>query len=163
MSDKRLLQLPAMKFAVLLLLLALALLLPLVAHAAVASSKLTAVTGQGSGKMIIAPTARGHGHFTAQMTLNVHHTSPNTTFWVSRAPDFNPDGVCTGTRYVPFTVSPTNPEAVSLTTSPGGAGAAHWSYEATQFPSGMRFDVVVRAVGEDGTIVQSECMTITVK
>ncbi len=142
------------RLIVLLALIGSVLALPLIAQAAVARSKLTAVSGEGSGMVIIAPTARGHGHFTAEMTVNVHGTSPNTTFELSRAPDFNGDGSCTGTVYRPF--------GESLTTSPGGAGATHWHYEAP-FPSGTQFDVIVRAEGDDGTVLQSECITITVK
>ncbi len=154
MNSGQFLQVPVVRLVVLLTLMVSALMLPLSAEAAVARSKLTAVSGHGSGMAIIVPTARGHGTFTAQMTVNIHGTSPNTTFELSRAPDFNGDGICTGTSYWPF--------GESLTTSPGGAGATHWDYDAW-FPSGMQFDVIVRAVGEDGTILQSECMTITVK
>jgi hypothetical protein len=51
-----------------------------------------------------------------------------------------------------------------LTTSPGGAGAAHFEvHRGAPFVSGVRFDAVFRAVGSDGTELRSGCLTVTVK
>jgi hypothetical protein len=119
-------------------------------------STLTAVTGQGTGHVLVAPTAEDQGTFAVQVTANIHGATPNTTFAVARAADLNPDGVCTeATGWLPLG---------DLTTSPGGAGAAHFEvHRGAPFLSGVRFDVVFRAVGSDGTELRSECLTVTVK
>jgi hypothetical protein len=124
--------------------------------AAGTQSDLTAIAGQGTGRVIVSSTAQDQGTFAAQITLNIHDAQPNTTFFVQRAPDLVPDGVCTG-NYIPFA-------GVSLTTSAGGAGATHFDFHrGAPFVSGRQFDVVFRAIGSDGSILQSECMTVTVK
>jgi hypothetical protein len=119
-------------------------------------STLTAVTGQGTGHVLVAPTAEDQGTFAVQVTVNIHGATPNTTFTVARAVDLNPDGVCTmATGWLPLG---------DLTTSPGGAGAAHFEvHRGAPFLSGVRFDAVFRAVGSDGTELRSECLTVTVK
>ena len=115
-----------------------------------AQSALVALSGQGAGEAIVAPTASlGHGVFDARVTINIHQTSPNTTFSIIRAADPVPDGVCTGTFG----------QVAQLTTSPGGAGAV--AFERTGALS--NFDLRIEAVASDGTVLQSECMTITVK
>jgi hypothetical protein len=119
-------------------------------------STLTAVTGQGTGHVLVAPTAEDQGTFAVQITVNIHGAAPNTTFAVARAVDLNPDGVCTmATGWLPLG---------DLTTSPGGAGAAHFEvHRGAPFLSGVRFDAVFRAVGSDGTELRSDCLTVTVK
>jgi hypothetical protein len=119
-------------------------------------STLTAVTGQGTGHVLVAPTAEDQGTFAVQITVNIHGAAPNTTFAVARAVDLNPDGVCTmATGWLPLG---------DLTTSPGGAGAAHFEvHRGAPFLSGVRFDAVFRAVGTDGTELRSDCLTVTVK
>jgi hypothetical protein len=120
---------------------------------------LTAISGQGSGEVSVSPTAKNEGTnlFDGQVTINIHGTAPGTVFTVSRNPDFNADGICTGSSFVPF--------APALTTSAGGAGAVH--YEVLRglpnFPEGVTFDVSFRAVGTDGTVLTSECFTVTGK
>ena len=77
-------------------------------------STLTAVTGKGTGHVLVAPTAEDQGTFAVQVTANINGAAPNTTFAVARAVDLNPDGVCTmATGWLPLG---------DLTTSPGGAG-----------------------------------------
>jgi hypothetical protein len=116
-----------------------------------AQSDLTAVSGQGAGKIIVSPTAAdGHGAFDARVTVNIRQTTPNTDFTVTRTADPIPDGICTGTIF--GTVA-------TLQTSAGGAGAV--AFERTG-PL-LQFDLLVRVVGGDGTILQSDCMTITAK
>jgi hypothetical protein len=67
---------------------------------------------------LVAPTAEDQGTFAVQVTVNIHGATPTTTFAVARAVDLNPDGVCTeATGWLPLG---------DLTTSPGGAGAAHF-------------------------------------
>jgi hypothetical protein len=119
-------------------------------------STLTAVTGQGTGHVLVAPTAEDQGTFAVQITVNIYGAAPNTTFTVARAVDLTPDGVCTmASGWLPLG---------DLTTSPGGAGAAHFElHRGAPFLSGVRFDAVFRAVGSDGTELRSECLTVTVK
>ena len=119
-------------------------------------STLTTITGQGTGHVLVAPTAEDQGTFAAQITVNIHGATPNTIFTVARAVDLNPDGVCTmASGWLPLG---------DLTTSPGGAGAAHFEvHRGAPFLSGVRFDAVFRAVGSDGTELRSDCLTVTVK
>jgi hypothetical protein len=123
---------------------------------------LTTISGQGSGTIAFSPTAKNEGanQFDVQITINIHGATPNTVFTASRNVDFNADGICTSPNFAPF--SPT------FTTSAGGAGAAH--YEVLRGPptfplfvEGAEFDVSFRVVGTDGTVLTSECFTVTVK
>src|SRR5215469_15676676 len=83
-------------------------------------SDLTAISGQGTGHVNVSPTAHDEGDtvFIAQVTVNVQGARPNTTFTVTRFVDEAADGVCTETGGG-FTLG-------TLTTSQGGAGAAHF-------------------------------------
>jgi hypothetical protein len=123
---------------------------------------LTAISGQGSGNIAFSTTARNVGlnQFDVQITVNIHGAAPNTVFTASRNVDFIVDGICTNPTFAPFTPA--------LTTSAGGAGAAH--YEVLRGPpafplfvEGAKFDVSFRVVGSDGTVLTSECFTVTVK
>jgi hypothetical protein len=121
----------------------------------VAQSELVATTGQGAGRAIVSPTAQDQGTFAAEITVDIHDAAPNTTFSIQRAPDRVPDGICTG-PYIPF--------GETLTTSAGGAGVAHFHFEkGAPFVSGVEFDVAFRAIGSDGTVLQGDCMRVTVK
>ena len=117
-------------------------------------SELTATSGQGVGRAIVSPTAQDQGTFAAEITVNIHAAAPNTTFSVWRAPDLVPDGICTG---------PLLPFGESFTTSAGGAGATHFLFEKSSLVSGAKFDTAFRVIGSDGTVLQGECMTVTVK
>jgi hypothetical protein len=119
-------------------------------------STLIAVTGQGTGHVLVAPTSQDHGTFAVQVEVNIHNAAPGVTFAVARAVDLNPDGVCTmASGWLPLG---------DLTTSAGGAGAAHFEvHRGAPFLSGVRFDAVFRAVGSDGTELRSDCLTVTVK
>jgi hypothetical protein len=120
-------------------------------------SDLAAVIGQGAGHVLVSPTAEDQGTFAVQITVNVHDAAPLTTFAVSRAVDLQPDGVCTGTAFVLF-------PGAALTTSRGGAGATHIElHRGAPFVSGVSFDVVFRAAGDAGSVLQSGCLTVTVK
>jgi hypothetical protein len=113
-------------------------------------------SGTGSGQVLIAPTARDHGTFAVEITINVHGASPDTVYTVTRFPDTNANGVCTGAE---VTTPP-----VTLATSAGGAGATHFSLErGAPFLSGISFDVKFQLAGSDGSVLQSECVTVTVK
>jgi hypothetical protein len=120
---------------------------------------LNAVAGQAAGEVSVATTGKNEGTnlFDGQVTVNIHGAAPGEIFTVSRNPDFHPDGICTGTGFAPF--------APALTMSPGGAGAAH--YEVLRglpnFPEGVQFDVSFRAVGSEGSVLTSDCFTVTGK
>lgn len=128
-----------------------------------ARSRLTAVSGQGRGLVELAPTAHdvvGPDTFDVQGTVNVHRAAPDTTFAVQRRVDFNPDGVCTGMIWFDLPGSP--PPA--LETSPGGAGALHFEItRGAPLTDGTTFDVLWRLTGSDGSVLESRCMTVTVK
>jgi hypothetical protein len=116
-----------------------------------AHSDLTAVSGSGTGGAVVSPDAAlGKGVFEAQVEVNVRGTTPNTDFAVKRAVDPTPDGVCTGTAFA---------TVANLHSSPGGGGAVE--FERTGPLS--QFDLLIRVVGADGTVLQSGCMTITAK
>jgi hypothetical protein len=112
-----------------------------------AMSALTAVTGQGTGLVIISPTSAGEGNFVAQLKINIHGATPNTTFSFTRSFDRPADGVC----------SPDFFEVGTLTTSPGGTAAMEIT--PTDGPT-VPFDLSIRLLGADGTVLQSGCMTI---
>jgi hypothetical protein len=116
-----------------------------------AQSVLTAVTGQGVGRVIVSPTSAGHGVFVAQVEVNIHDAAPNTAFTVTRAVDAPADGICTSTGFA---------TVASLQTSAGGAGAVE--FVRTGGP-GLNFDLFLRVLGSDGTVLQSGCMTIIIK
>jgi hypothetical protein len=119
-------------------------------------SELFAVSGQGQGQVLVAPTSADQGTFAVEVTINIHGAVPDGTFAVARAVDLNPDGICTmASGWLPLG---------DLTTSAGGAGAAHFEvHRGAPFLSGVRFDAVFRAVGSDGTVLLSSCLTVTVK
>jgi hypothetical protein len=119
-------------------------------------SGLSATIGQGQGQVLVAPTSADQGTFAVEVTVNVHGAGPEVTFAVARAVDLNPDGICTmASGWLPLG---------DMTTSAGGAGAAHFEvHRGAPFVSGVRFDAVFRAVGTDGTVLLSSCLTVTVK
>jgi hypothetical protein len=95
----------------------------------------------------------------AEVTVNVHDAEPNTIYQVWRAIDFIPDGV-----YDPSAPGTGWAEIAAFTTSPGGAGEAHF-IRGAGFPPGFQFDVVLQVRLNDGVTVkfESDTMTITVK
>jgi hypothetical protein len=126
-----------------------------VANPTGAQTAITAVSGTGSGQVLIAPAAKDHGTFAVEVTINVHGAS-DTEYTVTRAVDLIPDG----TRTLVSGWLPTG----TLDTSAGGAGAEHVElHRGAPFVSGTRFDVVFRLVGNDGSELRSECVTVTVK
>jgi hypothetical protein len=110
-------------------------------------SQLTALRGQGVGKVIVSPTSAKVDNFVAQVKVNIHDAAPNTTFTVTRAVDAPADGVCTSTSF--GTVA-------TLTTSAGGAGAV----ELERTGPLLNFDLFIRVIGDDGTVLQSRCMIV---
>jgi hypothetical protein len=120
-----------------------------------AQSQLTAVTGIGTGKVVISPTSADQGTFNARVMVNVYDAAPDTTFAVTRGGgDGVPDGICNGTVFG---------QVATLTTSPGGAGAVEFERSVNTTPSGSRFDLMLRLLGSDGSVLESQCMTITAK
>jgi hypothetical protein len=119
-------------------------------------SDLTAISGQGSGHVVVSPTARQRGEiFHAQVTVNVQGARPNTTFTVERFVDQPPDGICTEAGGE-FTLG-------TFTTSQAGAGAAHFERVSPPEIPGFQFDLDFHLVGDDGTLLKSGCMTVTMK
>jgi hypothetical protein len=117
-------------------------------------SDLTAISGQGTGNVLVSPTAKDRPTFAVEVEVNVQDMLPNSTFTVERRVDLTPDGACTGTIWL--TNGP-------ITTSAGGAGAQHFEVErGAPFVSGVRFDVQFHVIG-NGTELLSDCMTVTVK
>jgi len=115
-----------------------------------AHSELTAVTGQGVGKVIVSPTSSDIANFVAQVVVNIHDAAPNTTFTITRAVDAPADGVCTSTSF--GTVA-------TLRTSAGGAGAVEFERTGAL----LNFDLFLRVIGDDGSVLESQCMTIVGK
>jgi len=113
-------------------------------------SALIAVTGHGVGKVIVSPTSSPLDTFVAQVKFNIHDAAPNTAFTITRAVDVPADGVCTSTAF--GTVG-------TLTTSAGGAGA----FEDVRSGPIQNFDLFIRVLGDDGSVLESECMVIVAK
>ena len=82
-----------------------------------------------------------------------------TRLHILRWVDFTPDGICTGP--MPLTL----PGDPTLTTSAAGAGALHFNIRRG-FPllEDVTFDVIWRVVDlADNTVLESDCLTVTVK
>jgi hypothetical protein len=140
--------------------------------------RLTAVSGSGTGIVNVTSTAepvpgvdRDFG-FAVEGEVNVHGAPPNTTFLVQRKPDFNADGVCEGLSFITVPLPRPGP-LVTLTTSPAGSGAAHFSVEfptrpgGEPYPKGIQFDVMFRLLESSPNLgaaeLRTECFTVTVK
>jgi hypothetical protein len=113
-----------------------------VANPTGAMSELTAVSGQGTGLVIVSPTSAGQGSFDARVKVNIHDAAPDTTFTVTRAVDVPSDGACTSTDFV---------TVATLQTSAGGAGAVEFERSGGTIP----FDLFLRVLGSDGTVLES--------
>jgi hypothetical protein len=101
-------------------------------------SALTAVTGQGTGLVIVSPTSAGRPDFDARVKVNIHDAAPNTTFSVTRA-IAAPHSGCANF------LTPFDPVA-TLTTSAGGAGAVEVERGMRHGPgTTMSFDLLLRA------------------
>jgi hypothetical protein len=129
--------------------------------------RLTAVVGEGEGLLNISPKGDRPG-FSVEIQVALRHTSRNTTFTLARAVDFALDGACTNTNFVPLPLPNPGP-LVLLTTSPGGAGAAHVSFaldpvQFPQFSEGTTFEVHWEIRATDASVVlRSNCFRVTVK
>ena len=114
----------------------------------------------------VANAAEGFG-FAVEGQFNVHGAPPNTTYLVQRRVDFTVDGGCTGAAYVSFPIPQSAGPLVRLTTSPGGAGAAHFDLQLPGFADGAQFDVTFRVLEESpnagGTELRTDCVTVTIR
>jgi hypothetical protein len=119
-----------------------------------ATSTITAVTGNGSGVMAVAMNSSDHGTFVGEITASIQDATPNTVFTVQRALDPTPTGTCDSLGA--YEVQGT------LTVGSAGAGAAHLE-KRSPAPSGTIFDVLFQFVGSDGSLLESNCLTLTVK
>ena len=124
------------------------------------------VLGTGSGAVNVTPTAEDQGTFHVQGAVHIRGAKPNTTYLVQRAPDLNvADPTCSG-PWISFPVPNAGP-IVTLTTSPAGAGAAHFELGVGgAFTSGTPFNVrfrVIDALQAPTSILMSDCVTVVVK
>ena len=127
---------------------------------------LVAVLGSGTGAVNVTPTAEDQGTFHVQGQVHIRDAAPNTTYLVQRAPDLNvADPSCTG-PWISFP-RPNPGPLVTLTTSPAGAGAAHFELSVGgAFTSGTPFNVrfrVIDALENPTSILMSNCLTMMVK
>ena len=127
---------------------------------------LVAVLGSGAGAVNVTPTAEDQGTFHVQGEVHVTGAAPNTTYLVQRAPDLNvADPTCTG-PWISFPIPNAGP-LVTLTTSPSGAGAAHFELGVGgAFTSGTPFNVRFRIIDDlqaPTSILMSDCVTVVVK
>ena len=128
--------------------------------------ELVAIVGTGSGAVNVTPTAEDQGTFHVQGEVHIHGAAPNTTYLVQRAPDLNvADPACTG-PWISFPIPNAGP-LVTLTTSPGGAGAAHFELAVGgAFTSGTPFNVRFRVIDDlvnPTSVLMSDCVTVVVK
>lgn len=127
---------------------------------------LVATLGTGWGAVNVTPTAEDQGTFHVQGEVLVVGAPPNTTYIIQRAPDLNvADPNCTG-PWISFPIPNPGP-IVTLTTSPGGAGSAHFELGvAGAFTSGTPFNVRFRLIDDLATpasVLESACTTVVVK
>lgn len=127
---------------------------------------LVARLGTGTGAVNVTPTAEDQGTFHVQGEVHIRGAAPNTTYLVQRAPDLKvADGACTG-PWISFPIPNAGP-LVTLTTSPSGAGAAHFELAVGgAFSSGTPFNVrfrVIDALVNTTSELVSDCVTVVVK
>lgn len=127
---------------------------------------LVAELGTGSGAVNVSPTAEDQGTFHVQGEVHIVGAAASTTYLVQRAPDLNvADPSCTG-PWISFPFPNAGP-VVTLTTSPAGAGAAHFELGVGgAFTSGTPFNVrfrVIDALQNPTSILMSDCVTVVVK
>jgi hypothetical protein len=148
--------------------------------------RLVAVSGNGTGMVKIALTSAQDG-FSAQITVNVHGAAPDTTFYLSRAPEvgrpLGSDGICQraaglwpweqpnsagfppAPAYV-FFPRPLAGDLKTLVTDEEGTGSAHFAFDLPMLADGTAFDVQLRLVdslSSPTTDLQTDCFTLTVK
>lgn len=112
------------------------------------------LSGQGTGRVIISPTAQEHGEFYAQGEVEVEGVPADTTMLVTRA--IFSDGSCSTITRSWAPVAPG-----SFTTSGGGAGHMHFVRDTPNL-SGTTFYVELQVSG-GGTVLQSDCIAVYIK
>lgn len=114
-------------------------------------SWLHAVSGQGKGRILIAPTAQEHSEFYAQVEVEIEGAPADTRMGVTRA------------LFTPGCVSVVQPwtTVATLQTSEAGGGSVHFVRDTPQ-PSGTTFYVIVRVSG-GGAVLESDCIAVLVK
>jgi hypothetical protein len=128
--------------------------------------EMVAVVGSGSGAVNVTATAEDQGTFHVQGQVHILGAAPATTYIVQRAPDLNvADPACTG-PWISFPIPNAGP-IVTLTTSPAGAGAAHFELGVGgAFTSGTPFNVRFRLIDDlanPTSVLMSPCVTVVVK
>jgi hypothetical protein len=95
------------------------------------------------------------GTLAVRGTDDVQGVTPDTVFSVQRLLDPVPDSDCADPGPPPLTLT-------TFESSPGGAGAGSFDVH-TPAPSGSGFDVRFRITDGAGTVLESDCLTVTVK
>jgi hypothetical protein len=148
--------------------------------------RLTAVMGQGVGTVNVT-LAAGTVGFSAEITVNVHATTPDATFYIQRAPEvgrpLGNDGICqranglwpweqpnsAGFPAAPAFVTFPRPLAgdfKTLTTDADGTGSAHFAFDLPALADGTEFDVEFRLIDSltaPTTDLRTGCFTVTVR
>ena len=112
------------------------------------------VTGEGTGRVILSPTAQEHGELYVQGQVEVEGVSPNATMSVMRA--LFSDGTCTTITKPWASVAPG-----SFTTSAGGAGTMHFIRDTSNL-SGTTLYTEFRVSG-GGDLLQTNCFSVFIK
>lgn len=147
---------------------------------------LVAFSGQGAGRAILALTS-GEVGFSAEISVNVHGAAPNTTFYVTRAPEvgrpLGSDGICqradglwpweqpnsVGFPAAPAFVMFPRPlpgDLKTLVTNAAGAGSVHFAFDLPTLADGTQFDVEFRLIDSLTAVttdLRTPCSTVTVK
>jgi len=112
------------------------------------------IVGNGTGRVIVSPTAQEHGEFYAQGEIEVDGVPANSTMYVTRA--LFSDATCSTITRPWAPVAPG-----SFTTSNGGSGTMHFVRDTSNV-SGTTFHTEFRVSG-NGTTLQSDCLGVYVK
>jgi hypothetical protein len=175
------------KRLVLLITLAASLIAPgLVEAGGTHGQSLSAVTGHGAG-MVNLTAIPGEAGLTVNVTVNLHQTAPNATFYIQRAPEvgrpLGNDGICQRANGLwpweqpnspdfaaaPAFVSVPRPLAGDLktvTTDADGSGSTHFALNLPSIPDGTVFDVQFRLIDSltaPTTNLQTGCFAVTAK
>jgi hypothetical protein len=158
----------------------------LVEAAGTHGQSLSAVTGRGAG-IVNLTSIPGDAGLTVQVTVNVHQTAPNATFYIQRAPEIGRplgnDGICqratglwpweqpnsAGFAAAPEFVSVPRPlpgDLKTVTTDADGSGSTHFALNFPTIPDGTVFDVQFRLIDSliaPTTNLQTGCFTVTAK
>jgi hypothetical protein len=147
---------------------------------------LSAVLGQGLGTVNVTSIPGAVG-LSVEVTINVHKSAPNDTFYVQRAPEIGrplgSDGICQRANglwpweqpnsegYAPAPAFVTVPRPLAgplntLTTDADGSGSTHFAYVFPTVADGTVFDTVFRltdSLTAPTNDLRTECFTITTK